>query len=191
MKKLVRSKHFYLDLFLLLLFCTGCYFLATRTTLLLSNSLLLSVSVAVGIAYIPIAWAALRGDVPPQTQHLALGISYHWTGGAAWRILALIWILGSQRPEFVNNNVVAALQAWIALGGFYHLTSPGALATNKPSTKGIAIGLVCGAAFFIAAMLSTFKFDLTPFVDWAIPHMPGACEQPVTPAVCPNAPLLE
>jgi hypothetical protein len=159
MKKAVRSHHFWICLGLFVAFCVTCVILPTRVTLLLTNSLLLAVSVAVAVAYTPIAWRDIRDSTNPIRQHISLGISLGWTGSALWRVWSIFWLMTGAGPEYsflIQSDIVAGFQAMIALGATYHLTSPGALGQNSPSLKWIVLGCVIGAAFGIAALLAYY-----------------------------------
>jgi hypothetical protein len=173
MKYLLSSKHFYIEAGLFAAFWISTRYLDTKTTLLLTNSLLLSTSVAVAVAYIPVAWRAIRGFGAPEAQHIKLGISYHWTFGALWRMWSLLWITSGQQSWMVNNDVVAFFQAGIALGGMYHLTSPGALGTSSPSAKMIWVSLVVGVTMFVTSILAVSNPDTRWIAEAIRPFVPG------------------
>lgn len=159
MRRAVRSFHVWICISLLAIFCLTASVLDNRIILLLTNSLLLAISTAVGIAYTPVAWFAVRHDERPQIQHIAIGISLGWTFSALWRLWSLFWLMTGAGPEYaylIQNDLVGAFQAAIALGAFYHLTSPGALGHNRPRARWIAIGLVIGAAVGIAMILAYY-----------------------------------
>jgi hypothetical protein len=159
MRRAVKSGHFWTCIAFFVVFCITAAIVENRVILLLTNSLLLAVATAVGIAYIPVAWEAIRDQSNPEIQHIALGISLGWAFSAAWRIWSLFWLMTGAGPDYaflVQNDVVAMFQAGISLGAFYHLTSPGALGHGKPRVKWIAIGGVIGAAFGIAAVLTYY-----------------------------------
>jgi hypothetical protein len=160
MKRAVRSGHFWTCIVLFMVFCLTATLIENRIVLLLTNSLLLAVSTAVGIAYIPVAWAAIRDSDNPQIQHIALGISLGWSFSAAWRLWSLFWLMTGAGPEFsflIQNDLVGLFQAGISLGAFYHLTSPGALGHNRPRGRWIALGCVVGAALGVAAVLAYYS----------------------------------
>ena len=174
MTRLIRSHHFYVDVTLAALFWTVAPLMQVSFVLLLTNSFVLSASTAVAVAYLPAAWEAVRGIGDPDTQHIRLGIVYHWAFTALWRIWSLFWIMSGQPPWMVNNYLVAFLQAGVVLGAGYHLTSVNAFGTDKPGRKWLVVGAVSGVAMFVAVCLAAFSPD-TRFLAEAIrPYVPGA-----------------
>jgi hypothetical protein len=173
MKILLRSAYFHVDMAMLVVFWVSAYFIAVRPTLLICNSLLLAVSLAVACAYAPLVWDAWRGQTDPETRHIIKGIFYAWTFDFLWRAWTLLWLTSGQDPAMINNDVVAFLIAGKAYGGILHLTSPGALGTNKPSVRGIAIASVVGASVFIAVTLYATEPNTGWIKDAILPWLPG------------------
>jgi hypothetical protein len=172
MRRLVRSRHFYIAAVL----CSIFWVVATHTdnhiVLLMSNSLLLAGSAAVSVAYIPVFWKAVRLNKATSIQHLALGIAYAWTFSCIWRLWSLLWFTSGQEAWMVNNDIVAFLQAGIFLGACYHLTSPGAIAKDMPSLRFIVLGGVVGTAIFLTAVLALYSPDTSAIVQWMKPWVP-------------------
>ena len=158
------------------IFWTTAYFLPNWLVLLVTNSLVLIASAAVGFAYIPVAWATIWLEESTSDQRIAIGIAYSWFFGALWRILSLLWITSGQDPVLVNNDVIAFFQAGIFLGAVYHLISPGAIGGPKgerlPSLKWIALGCVVGIAVALAVMLAVLSPDTRGLVEQIKPYIP-------------------
>lgn len=156
MKKAARSPHFWIAIVLVSFFSFSASVISNTTLLILTNSLLLAASTAVGVAYVPVAWHAMRNEERPAVQHIALGIAYAWIFSAIWRCFSIFWLMADQPMFLVNNDIVAMCQAGIALGAFYHLTSPGAISWNMPRMKWIILGCVIGAALGLSVLLASF-----------------------------------
>lgn len=157
MRKAIRSHHFWLCISLFAAFWATVLFVPGKVVLLLTNSLLMAASTAVGIAYAPVAWAAIRDSDNPKIQHIALGISLGWSFSALWRLWSIFWLMTGAGPTYeflIQNDIVGFFQSGITLGALYHLTSPGALGPNRPRARWIAIGGVVGAALGITAVLA-------------------------------------
>lgn len=177
MRYAVRSHHFWICVALGGLFWVTAIAIPNRVLLLLTNSLLLAASTAVGVAYAPVAWAAIRDRDHPRIQHIALGIALSWTFGALWRLWSIGWLMTGAGPEYaylIQNDLIGFFQSGIALGAFYHLTSPGALGPHRPRARWIAVGAVIGVALGIAAILAyhTPNIYAQTVAEWLKPHIP-------------------
>jgi hypothetical protein len=170
-RRVVRSQHFWISGGLLIAFCLGVATLEVKTALTLSNSLLLVASLVVGLAYLPVAYRAVRDGASPTIQHLAIGIVYAWFFNAIWRVLSIIWLTSGQPPELVNNYVISFCQAAIALGALYHVTSPGALGVSY-RRRGLAVGAIVAAAFAFAVWMIVDAPDTRPIASALIPWLP-------------------
>lgn len=172
MVKLAYSPHPWISFGLLALFCVVAYILSVRNTLIVANSLLLVISGAVAIVYLPKAIRAMRERRDPSIQHISYGIVLGWGDTFLWRILIMIWLLTDQRkPILVNNDILSGLYAGAALGAFYHLTSPGAMARGFWS-RVIACTVVVAMAVVLSAFLILAPPDLTWLVDRVEPFIP-------------------
>lgn len=140
--------------------------------LMVTNSLILAASVAVSIAYVPVAWKTLNDDSSPRLQHIAIGIAYAWVGAALWRLMIMFWLMSGQKAELLNNDVMGMIQGIVFLGACYHLTSPGALGFNMPSARWLALGVVCGIAALMATLLILFAPNTEDWADKVIPWLP-------------------
>jgi xanthosine utilization system XapX-like protein len=155
MRRVYSSKHFLISAGLLVGFCIGITQLDYKAELAISNSLLLFASIVVGVAYMPVAWRALRDGQSPTIQHLSLGVAYAWCFGALWRIMTFIWLFSGQPLFMVNNSIISFCQVGVALGALYHVTSPGALGVSY-KMRGLAVAgiVLCAMAFAAWMMLS-------------------------------------
>lgn len=171
MLRVYTSKHFLISTALFVAFCLGITQLDYKAELAISNSLLLFASVVVAVAYIPVAWRAIRDGESPTIQHLALGVCYAWGFGAVWRVITFIWLFSGQPLGMVNNSVVSLCQVGVALGGLYHLTSPGALGVSY-KRRAIAVAGVVGCAVAFAFAVVTWPPDLRPVAEAIMPYLP-------------------
>lgn len=171
MRRVASSIHLWISLGLLAVFCAGATSLDNRTALMLSNALLLVVSAVVGFAYVPVAFRAIRDGEPASIQHLSIGIVFAWCGGAAWRLLSILWLTSGQPPELVNNDIVSGMQALIALGALYHLTAPGAIGYGYRS-RSVAVGVVIVGAFAFAGWMIFAPPDTRAIAQAIIPYLP-------------------
>jgi hypothetical protein len=172
MRRIIRSKHTYIALGLGVLFWVMARLVPNQLIILLTNCLVLAGSTAVGITYVPVAVRAIRSQAKPSVQHIALGIMYAWFFGALWRVWSLLWLTSGQQAWMVNNDVIAFFQAGVFLGACYHLTSPGAITGNMPQLKWIVLGVVCGIAVGLTALLVLTHPDTTAFVEALKPYVP-------------------
>lgn len=161
MVKLARSLHPWISLALLALFCVVAYALNVRDTLIVANSLLLVISGTVATVYLPKAIRSMRERRDPAIQHISYGIVLGWGDTFLWRVLIMIWLLTDQDPIWTNNDVLSGLYAGAALGAFYHLTSPGAMA------RGIWPRVVaCTLVVIVAIVLSAILILTPPNLTW-------------------------
>jgi hypothetical protein len=140
--------------------------------LMITNSLILAASVAVSIAYVPVALKTLKDDSSPRMQHIAIGIAYAWVGAALWRIMIMFWLMSGQKAELLNNDIMAMIQGIVFLGACYHLTSPGALGFNMPSARWLVLGVVCGIGALMAVLLILFTPNTEQWAEQIIPWLP-------------------
>jgi hypothetical protein len=171
MVKLARSVHPWLSLALLGLFCVVAYGLSVRQTLIVANSLLLVISGTVACVYLPKAIRAMRERRDPAIQHITYGIVLGWGDTFLWRLLIMLWLLTDQRPALVNNDILSGLYAGAALGAFYHLTSPGAMARGF-WPRAVACALVVVVSVVLAAVLILVPPDLTWVAVHIEPYVP-------------------
>lgn len=158
-------------------FWTTAAMLPVTVVLLLSNSLMLSASVGVAVAYGPVAVrAVLDENRSPRSQRILLGIFYAWAFGSIWRIHSLIWLKAGSPGWFVNNDLIAFYQSGVTLGALYHLTSPGAVGGERgervPSLKWLAAGVVVAVAVMLTLVLTTYDIDTSRFVEALRPYVP-------------------
>lgn len=170
MRRVYSSKHFLISAGLFIGFCIGITQLDYKAELAISNSLLLFASIVVGVAYIPVAWRALRDGQSPTIQHLSLGIVYAWCFGALWRVLTFIWLFSGQPLELVNNSVISLCQVGVALGALYHITSPGALGVSY-QRRALAVGSIVIVAISFALWMMLAPPDLRPVAAVLIPYL--------------------
>ena len=140
--------------------------------LIVTNSLILASSIAVSIAYVPVAWTTLNDNSSPRLQHIAIVIAYAWVGAALWRIMIMFWLMSGQPPALLNNDIMAMIQGIVFLGACYHLTSPGALGLNMPSARWLALGIVVGIASLMAVLLILFTPNTEEWALQIIPYLP-------------------
>lgn len=178
MKLVVTSPHFWTGAALCTAFWTSAHYLPTPVTLLISNSFMMAVGTAVAIAYLPAVVRAVRNRKAARVQCILLGIFYSWFFNSLWRIHSLLWLRAGSPDWFIQNDLLAFYQSGVALGGAYHLLSPGAiggdLGERVPMLKWIALGAVCGVAVLIITLLAGFDIDTTPIVNSLRPYVPGA-----------------
>jgi hypothetical protein len=172
MVKLAHSMHPWISLSLLALFCVVAYALNVRDTLIVANSLLLVISGTVAAVYLPKAVKAMRERRDPAVQHISYGIVLGWGDTFLWRVLIMIWLLTDQKKSIlVNNDILSGMYAGAALGAFYHLTSPGAMARGL-WPRVIACAVVVAMAVVLSAVLILIPPDLTWLVDRVEPFIP-------------------
>lgn len=172
MKLLVKSNHFRLAITLFVTFWVTASFIPNDIILLITNSLVLAISAAVFIAYLPQVWRALRDDSLDRIRHIVLGICYAWGFSWLWRLWSLIWLTGGKPDWAIQNDLIAFFQAGVFLGGVYHLTSPNALYESVPSLRWIITGLVIGGGVLLACGLTFLHPDTAGFLEWIKPYVP-------------------
>jgi hypothetical protein len=171
MRRIIRSQHVWISGALFIGFCVGASMLENRTALMLSNSLLLIVSLVVACCYAPIAYRAIRDGENATIQHLAYGVALVWSFGTIWRFLTFLWLTSGQPLILVNNDLVSLCQSGMALGGLYHVTSPGALGVSY-RRRGFVVAAIIATAFGFAGWMVLAPPDTRPLADAIIPYLP-------------------
>jgi hypothetical protein len=119
-------------------------FMPTSYVLLITTCFVLEISTAVAIIYTVVAVKTIRKAATLPTQHIAVGICYAWLFNSLLRIWSLLWLISGGQDWLLANNLVAFLHAGVALGGIYHLTSPGAFGRDMPAWRWITLAAVAG-----------------------------------------------
>ena len=166
MVKLARSIHPWVTLVVLLAFCAVAYLFSVRETLLIANSFLMVVSGTVAFVYLPKAIRAMREGRDQTIQHITYGIVLGWGDTFLWRLLIMIWLLTDQDPIWTNNDVLSGLYVGAALGAFYHLTSPNAMARGFWTRVAACAGVVTVAAIIAAVIIMA-----PPDLSWLSAHV--------------------
>jgi len=166
MVKLAKSTHPWVTLAVLLIFCGIAYLFSVRDTLLITNSFLMVVSGTVAAVYLPKAIRAMRERRDPAIQHITYGIVLGWGDTFLWRALIMVWLLTDQDPAWTNNDVLSGLYAGAALGAFYHLTSPNAMAKGLWPRVVACVGVVAVAAAIAAVIIVA-----PPNLSWMTAHV--------------------
>lgn len=178
MMAFITSVNVWVGIILLAVFWLTAHWMPTQTTLLVSNSFMLSFSTAVWIAYLPACLKAIATKQPKRVKAILLGIFYSWFFGSIWRIHSLIWLKAGSPDWFVQNDLLAFYQSGITFAAAYHLASPGAiggaLGQRVPALKWIVLGGVAGVAVLLSMALAAFDVDTSRFVNQLRPYIPGA-----------------
>ena len=133
------------------------------------NSIDISLSVAVCIAFLPSASDAIFTDRPADKAiFLTLGVFCGWEGNSlrsgwsmAWRALGM--------PEwFANTDITSYILFVIGAGALFHLLAPGALNEDVPAKRWIKIGAWIGAGVFLAIVLIYFQ-DIAAYIHGLAP----------------------
>jgi len=168
MVRLAKSYHVWISIGLFIAFCIGASIFNVRSTLIIANSLLMVISGTVAFVYLPKAIRSMRypdprltADENSRVQHITYGIVLGWGDTFLWRLLIMLWLLTDQRPALVNNDVLSGLYAGAALGAFYHLTSPGAMAKGFWPRV-----LACAAVVAVSVALSVLLIHSPPDLTW-------------------------
>lgn len=170
-RRVARSQHIWITGALFIGFCIGATLLDNRTALMLSNSLLLIVSIVVAGCYVPVAWRAIRDGESATIQHLAYGVALVWSFGTIWRFLTFLWLTSGQPLPLVNNDIISLCQSGMALGGLYHVTSPGALGVSY-HRRGLVVAGIVVTAFAFAMWMVLAPPDTRPLAEAIIPYLP-------------------
>lgn len=85
------------------------------------NCVLVSMSLGVSIAYLPVAWDALTRDKLTRADVLGLGIFLAWAGGG---ILRGLWALRQVGYDFSMSDLSAVAIALLICGAVCHMTAP-------------------------------------------------------------------
>lgn len=178
MRVLIRSCHLWIGVLLFTTFWITASFIPNDIVLLLTNTLYLTTSFFVAVAYIPPAIQSIRKQQASSIQHLCLGIVFSWAAASAYRAWTILGRMGGQDPLLVNNDVTAFLQSAIVYGGIYHLTSPGAaynLGLRRFGPKGsrwVAVGSIVVISVLLAWVFYYLSPDLGDFAKMIAPYLP-------------------
>jgi hypothetical protein len=118
------------------------------------NGLLLSISGGVAIAYMPIAWVALRTSRPVRGHYLGLGIFISWVAQFGIRVLS-ICIANLGYLDVLNSHWRTLFVAPMILGGVLHLLAPNAEDVDLGRQRWIFPGVVVGVGILVVFLLSS------------------------------------
>lgn len=172
MRLVLRSSYTHVAVACFFAFCLCSSFIPNYIVITITNCLLFTSSVAVALGYTPIAIKAIReGD---SSATIALGICYAWGFDAIWRMISLFWLTAGQNPILVNNDVVALMQAGMALGAMHHLTTVRRTAEGRRLVwvRWGDIWVVVGSALALAAVLLLVHPDNRWVVPLIAPYIP-------------------
>lgn len=117
-----------------------------RDLLVVGNSLMIFVAVAVMIAYAKPAWKALVARPVTAVSLLAMGIFLSWAGSAVFRMISLM-VYGLGRPDYAGTDFSTFALYLNFLAGLLHLAAPELSAEGLlPPSSWITAGIIAGGA---------------------------------------------
>ncbi len=133
------------------------------------NSVDISLSVAVCIAFLPSALDAVFQERPAdKAVFLTLGVFCGWEGNSLRSGWSLAWRALGMPEWFANTDITSYILFVIGAGALYHLLAPGALDEDVPPRRWIKIGAWVGIGIFLAIIL-TYVHDIETFVHGLAP----------------------
>lgn len=106
---------------LVVIFLVVSYYTEPTQILFNMNCVLVSLSVGVSIAYLPVAWDALTEPKLTRAGVLGLGIFLGWAGGA---ILRGIWALNKIGIDWTNSDLSNVGVGLLGCAAICHMTAP-------------------------------------------------------------------
>lgn len=129
--------------------------------LVVGNSLMLFVAVAVMIAYSRPAWKAARSRPITAVSLLAMGIFLSWTGSAIFRILSLI-VYGLGRGDYAGTDYSTFALYLNFLAGLLHLAAPELSAEGLlPPSSWITAGIIAGGGAAVLVGIVLLRYSHT------------------------------
>lgn len=154
------------SLTLYLIFIACAWILPNRILIETLRAMLLSISIAVVIAYAaPAVSAMLDKRRPDLVAQLTLGIALGWAATAFQSTWSLIYRLAGQ-PLWMQNNDLNALIIWsLCLAAALHITAPGAIDGRIPRRNMVSLGLAIGAGVLIVSIIMIWNPNVDGLVD--------------------------
>jgi hypothetical protein len=122
------------------------------------NCVLVSMSIGVSIAYLPVAWDALTRPKLTRADVLGLGIFLAWAGGG---VLRAIWALNKIGVDWTNSDLSNIGVGMLICGAVCHMTAPQML-DERPRRKvwvGCGVWVAIGVLLIFLALLPPLTFS--------------------------------
>lgn len=113
------------------------------------NYVLIAISVAVTVAYIPDVYDAIRMDRVDRVAQLSLGIALSWT--AVFINRSWVGVIRLSDQDWMRVSPVIGFYVLLSvLAGILHITAPGAIDGAIPRRNQVILGLAIGSGVLVA-----------------------------------------
>lgn len=148
---LARSRIVRAAILLIAAYWVAAFFVPSTYLIQVLNYVLISVAVAVSIAYLPDVYQAIRMDRVDRVAQLSLGIALSWTAVIINR--SWVGLIRIADADWMRASPMIGFYVFLSiLAGVLHITAPGAIDGQIPKRNRITLGLAV-AAGILAALL--------------------------------------